>query len=89
MSGLFRKKALDKLATVDRLDERVALIAPRRWMALAALLVALGVAALWGVRGRISTRVNGSGMLLEQGGFRNVASVSEGVIDALHAQEGS
>ena len=89
MSGLFRKKALDKLATLDRLDERVALIAPRRWMALAALLVALGVAALWGALGRISTRVNGSGMLLEPGGFRNVVSASEGAIDALHAQEGS
>ena len=35
MSELFRKKALDRLSAPDRLDERVALIAPSWWVALA------------------------------------------------------
>ena len=89
MSELFRKKALDQLSAPDRLDERVALIAPAWWVALAALFGVLCVAALWGGFGRISTHVKGSGMLLEKSGFQNVVSVSEGVMGYLNVQEGA
>ena len=89
MSELFRKKALEKLSAPDRLDERVALIAPSWWVTLTALFVGLCVAILWGGFGRISTKVNGSGMLLEKSGFQNVVSLSEGVIDYLNVQEGA
>lgn len=89
MSELFRKSALDKLTAPERLDERVSLIALRWWITLAALFAVLCVATLWGWFGRISTRVNGSGMLLELSGFRNVVSVSEGVIGYLNVQEGA
>lgn len=89
MSELFRKKALDRLSSPDRLDERVALIAPSWWVALAALFGMLGVAALWGAFSRISTKVDGSGMLLEESGFQNVVSLSDGVMGALNVQEGS
>ena len=89
MSELFRKKALDRLSSPDRLDERVALIAPSWWVALAALFGVLGVAALWGACGRISTKVDGSGMLLEEHGFQNVVSLSDGVMGELNVQEGS
>ncbi len=89
MSELFRKNALDKLSAPDRLDERVTLIAPSRWVTLAALFVVLLVAALWGGFGRMSTKVNGSGMLLETSGFQNVVSLSDGVMGELNVQEGS
>ncbi len=89
MSELFRKKALDQLSAPDRLDERVALIAPSWWVTLIALFAVLAGTTLWGGFARISTKVNGSGMLLEKSGFQNVVSVSEGVIDHLNAQEGA
>lgn len=88
MSNLFRKQALDKLTAPDRLDERLTLIPPRRWLALAALAFTLAVAALWGTFGRISTQVRGAGMLLEESGFRNIASLAGGVMARLNVQEG-
>jgi HlyD family secretion protein len=88
MSNLFRKKALDTLAAPDRLDERLTLISPRRWLALATLAGTLALAALWGTTGRISTKVHGAGMLLEESGFRNVASLANGVIGRLNVREG-
>lgn len=89
MSELFRKKALDRLSAPDRLDERVALIAPSWWVALAALFTVLAVAAGWGAFGRISTKVDGAGMLLEASGFQNVVTLSDGVMGELNVQEGS
>lgn len=89
MTQLFRKKALDNLANPDHLDERVALIAPRGWVALAALFLVLMLVALWAWSGRISTRVQGAGMLLERSGFQNIVSVSEGVLGYLNVQAGA
>lgn len=89
MADLFRKNALSKLSAPERLDERVTLIAPRWWMTLAAVFIALSVATLWGWFGRISTKVNGSGMLLEMSGFRNIVSSSDGVMAYLNVCEGT
>lgn len=89
MSNLFRKTARNHWAAPARLDERVALIAPPWWLMLAALFAVLCGAALWGWVGRISTKVNGAGMLLEMSGFRNVASVAEGVMGYLNVRAGA
>ena len=88
MSELFRKKALDKLAVPDRLDECVALIAPRWWTTLAALFAVLCAAALWGGFGQISATVDGSGMLMAPDGIRNVAAPSEGILAQFLVAEG-
>ena len=52
--SIFRKAALDRLASPERLDERLALPAyPRALLAaLAALLVALAAFAIWLLSGR-------------------------------------
>lgn len=88
MSSLFRKNALEKLSSPDRFEERLTLISPRRWLALAALAGVLAAAALWGAFGRLPTHVRGAGMLLERGGFRNVASLADGVVGRLLVREG-
>ena len=87
-AGLFRKEALEKQSASRPLEERMRLIAPRWWISVLAIGIILVVAALWGWYGRITTKVNGSGMLVESGGFRNVVSLSDGIIQILGISDG-
>ena len=56
-SRLFRKAALEKMASPERLDEMMVVTAPLGWLSLLALGVALGGAVVWGVYGTIAKKV--------------------------------
>ncbi len=75
---LFRQSALDKLASPERLDELMKVTSPMGWAALAALGVAILVGVVWGFTGKITTRVDGRGILLRGGAVRDVTSSAEG-----------
>lgn len=87
-SSLFRKQALARLSSPDRLAQRVSLISPRWWLALLALILTLCVALLWAWHGRITTRVHGTGIFLETGGLYNVIAGTDGVLESLDVVEG-
>lgn len=86
-SSLFRKQALTRLSSPDRLAQRVSLISPRWWLALLALVAVLCVASFWAWHGRIATKVQGTGMFLETGGLYTVVAATDGVLDDRGAQE--
>lgn len=88
LTGTFRKEALESQSVSRPLEERMRLIAPHWWITLLAICFILCVAAVWGWYGRIYTKVSGSGMLVQAGGFRNVVSLSEGIIQVLNVSEG-
>ena len=75
---LFRQAALDKLASPERLDELMKVTSPMGWAALAALGLAIVVAAIWGFTGRITTKVDGQGILLRGGAVLDVTASAEG-----------
>ena len=87
-SDLFRKEALKKQSVMQPLEERMRLIAPRWWISVLGIAVILLVAALWGWYGRTYTKVEGSGMVVESGGFQNMVSLSDGIIQTLNISEG-
>lgn len=63
-SKLFRKEALERNASPERLDQLVQIVNPKRWLSLIALgsLVSAGVA--WSILGHIPMTVRGQGILV-------------------------
>ncbi|MBC8177343.1 MAG: NHLP bacteriocin system secretion protein [Deltaproteobacteria bacterium] len=87
-TNLFREEALETQSGIRPLEERMQLIAPRWWISVLTILFILCVAALWGWYGRVNTKVYGSGMLVQSGEFRNIVSLSEGIVQILNISEG-
>lgn len=85
--SVFRKVALDRLASPERLDQLIHVTSPRAWLALAAFALLVLVMVGWGLLGRISTRVEGQGILLG-GDVYNVVPAWSGRVAALHAKVG-
>ena len=78
--GIFRRAALERAASPERLDRMVRITAPRDWIALAAVIGVSVVAVAWSVVGRIPSVVAGSGILVAAGGR---------VVDATAPTEGT
>jgi HlyD family secretion protein len=77
-SKLFRKAALEKLASPERLDEMMHIISPSGWLSLIAVGIGLVALTVWSVVGTISIKVTGKGMLLRGGVVFDIASTTEG-----------
>ncbi len=89
MSGLFRREALEKLQSPDRLDELLVVTGPRSWIAVGALSTLLLAATIWGIFGRVTTSVGGMGIFIRGGGLVRVVSVGSGTLWQLRAEPGS
>lgn len=78
--GLFRKVALDRLASPEQLDQLMTVTTPRGWFVLLSMGLILGAALLWGIFGSIATTVTGQGLLVSSGGVFNIAHHAEGQV---------
>lgn len=85
---IFRKAALEKLASPDQLDYMMHVTSPKGWMALFGLALLLGSGGLWGVYGTVPTRVAGNGILIVQGGLHEIVSISEGQVMEIFLKTG-
>ena len=77
-SKLFRKAALEKLSSPERLDEMMQIVRPSGWVATVAIGCGLVALVVWSVVGTISIKVSGQGMLLRGGVVFDIASTTEG-----------
>ena len=77
---VFRKVALDRLASPEQLDKLLQVTRPRSWIALAALGCLVGSAAVWGFEGSIPSRISGQGILLKSGGVLEIPAGAGGRI---------
>jgi HlyD family secretion protein len=86
---LFRKAALERIASPEQLDRLVSVADARSWVALAGLLVGLAFLLVWGIFGSIPTNVPAKGILIPQGG-RVVAAMSPaaGIVESLSVNVG-
>ena len=78
MALLFRKAALDRLSTPERLDRTLHVTTSKGWIALVALLAMAAALVVWSVKGEVSTFVEADGILLSRGGTV-VDAVSSGM----------
>lgn len=77
---LFRKSALDKLASPEQLDQLFTLASPKSWVALLTLIGLLVVVLLWGIFGTVPTKIGGQGILIRNGGVFDVVATGSGIL---------
>jgi HlyD family secretion protein len=75
----FRAAALDRATSPEQFDHLVVITRPSDWIWAAVICFLLGAAIVWGVVGRIPTRVSGEGILISNG---------DRVVDAVSAAAG-
>jgi len=75
---LFRKAALEKLSSPERLDVMMQVTSPAAWLALAALGAVLLIVIVWGIFGSISMKVWGKGILMSGESMLTVTSGATG-----------
>jgi HlyD family secretion protein len=80
---LFRKAALDRLSSPERLDMLMQVTSPNGWIALWTVGAILVGVLLWGIFGSVPTRVDGDGILIQGGTLREVRANGDGDIVAL------
>ena len=79
-SKIFRKAALDRMTSPERLDAMMRITGRRDWLALIGLVALLLVALVWGVLGRVPTTVTGQGLIIREGGTDPVPALAAGVL---------
>ena len=75
----FRAAALDRAASPEQFDHLVVITRPSDWIWAAVICFLLAAAIIWGIVGRIPTRVSGEGILISNG---------DRVVDAVSAAAG-
>jgi hypothetical protein len=75
---IFRKVALERLASPEQLDQMMLVTSPKGWLALLGVGGLLLVAIIWGVFGTIPTTVPGEGILIRGDGVKLIDSALSG-----------
>jgi len=83
---LFRKSALDKLASPERLDVLMEVTPGRGKVALMTFTAMFGGLVLWSVFGTIPERIDGQGILIRGGGLRQLRAGGDGLLTKLSIQ---
>jgi biotin carboxyl carrier protein len=84
----FRKQALARLSSPERLDELIKVVEPRTWLALGALVAVVVAALVWSVADRLPERTTSSAALVAPGSIRGVHAPEAGVVAAVLVDEG-
>ncbi|WP_434510697.1 NHLP bacteriocin system secretion protein [Desulfitobacterium sp. AusDCA] len=66
--SIFREVSLKRLSSPEQLDQLINVTSPRAWLALIAISLLLISAIVWGLFGSIPTKIEGQGILLNNGG---------------------
>jgi multidrug efflux pump subunit AcrA (membrane-fusion protein) len=80
---LFRKAALEKLASPERLDVLMQVTSPVGWLALLTMAVILGSIVAWSIFGSMSEIIDGQGILVAGDGQQAIKANGEGVLESL------
>lgn len=63
--GIFRRRAVERLASPDDLDDLIIVASAQSWLAIAALGLLVGAAAFWAFNGRVGITLDAQGQLAE------------------------
>jgi len=83
----YRKSALEKLSTPEKLDQLIKVTGSKAWVALITIGVILFTALGWSLFGHVKTKLNASGVLLG-GDVYEVVSTSQGQLIKLNVKIG-
>ena len=87
-NNLFRKEALEKVASPEQLDQLIKVTNPKRWFSLIALGSLVAGGFVWGIFGRIPIIVKGRGVIIYPSKVVTVQASNPGKILDLNIQVG-
>lgn len=87
-SNLFRKEALDRLSSPERLDQLMQVVQPKKWIPLAAMGTLITAGLIWSVFGRIPITVAGQGVLVFPSRVVSVQSFTTGTLLTVNIRPG-
>ncbi|BAZ09208.1 HlyD family secretion protein [Calothrix sp. NIES-4071] len=87
-NNLFRKEALEKVASPEQLDQLIKVTSPKRWFSLFALGALVISGAAWSVLGEIPIVVTGKGVLVYPSQVATLQASNSGRILELKLQAG-
>jgi NHLM bacteriocin system secretion protein len=76
-ASFFRKSALEKLSTPEKLDQLIKVTGPKAWIALATVTLVLFTGLLWSFMGTVKTNLNVIGVVIG-GQVHEVVATSQG-----------
>ncbi|MGE5236823.1 MAG: NHLP bacteriocin system secretion protein [Acidobacteriota bacterium] len=85
---LFRKAALEKLSSPERLDVMMRVTSPGGWVALGGVGFILVAVIVWSVVGNIAIKVEGKGILIRGGAVLDVDSEGQGRVTQVLVKTG-
>lgn len=80
MSDLFRKSALDTMATPEQLDKQVKIVRPATWVIGIILILSLITFILWGFTYQVSNGVNLNGVVFTNNDVINIKAERECIV---------
>lgn len=87
-NALFRKAAIDKLSSPERLDMLMQVTSPLSWVALYTIGGVLIAVIFWSIFATIPERVDGQGILIGGGSLREIGASGDGRLVKLDAHVG-
>ena len=87
-AGFFRKSALEKLSTPEKLDQLIKVTNRKAWIALLTIALAIGTAIVWSIFGKVKTKIDVVG-IIQGGEVHEVVATSQGQLVELNVKIGS
>lgn len=87
-ASMFRKSALDRLASPEQLDQVIEVTSYRAWLAVVGLLGISVSVLVWAYHGAVATTAAGTGLLVRQGRVLSVPARSVGVVLSIEVRTG-
>lgn len=86
---IFRKVALERLSSPDKLDQLIQVVSSKAWLVLSLIITLMLIIILWGCFGKINIKVAADGVLLRTGGVLSVYSPVTGQISDVAVRSGT
>ena len=86
--SIFRKSALDRIASLDQLDQTMTVIKPSSIFALISVAIMIIVALLWGFYGSIPDIVMGNGVIININNVTSVKYSNQGAVKNIFVKHG-
>jgi len=86
--NIFRQSALDKLSSLDQLDQAMTVVKPSEKIAAVVIAVILAAVLLWSIFGSIPTRIDGKGIFLDVTNLNSVKASNQGLLKDVFVERG-
>ncbi|MHB8127909.1 MAG: hypothetical protein ACYDEX_02810 [Mobilitalea sp.] len=84
---LFNQSSVETYTSPDQLDKSVKIISIRGWIILAAAILMITSALLWGFLGNMPEKMDVNGIMVTRGGVYIISSLNNGVISDISVQK--